>query len=77
MNSFPLPALVAALAAAAALPFSLAAAGTLLFTAALGAIVHADYVQRRNRVRLPRLAPRPDASGTRPPGRGENHPLAA
>lgn len=77
MNSFPLPVLVAALAAAAALPFSPAAAGTLLFTAALGAIVHADYVQRRNRIRLPKLAPRPDASGTRPPTRGENHPLAA
>ena len=56
MKTFPLPALIAALAAAVALPFSAAAAGTLLFTAALGSIIHADYVQRRRRVRLPRLA---------------------
>jgi hypothetical protein len=56
MNSFPPPALVAALAAVIALPFSAAAAGTLLLTAALGSIIHTDYVQRRNRVRLPRLA---------------------
>jgi hypothetical protein len=56
MNSFPLPAFVAAIAAVSALPFSAAAAGTLFLTAALGAIIHADYVQRCRRVRLPRLA---------------------
>jgi hypothetical protein len=56
MNSFPLPALAAAIAAVIALPFSAAAAGTLLLTAALGAIIHADYAQRCQRVRLPRLA---------------------
>ena len=56
MNSFPPPALAAALVAAIALPFSAAAAGTLLLTAALGSIIHADYVQRRQRIRLPRLA---------------------
>jgi hypothetical protein len=56
MNSLPLPAFVAAFAAALALPFSAAAAGTLLFTAGLGAIMHADYPLRRRRVRLPRRA---------------------
>lgn len=59
MNSFPPPAIAAAAAALVALPFSAAAAGTLLFTAALGSIIHADYVQRCRRVRLPRLAVTP------------------
>ena len=56
MNSFPPPALAAALAAVIALPFSAAAAGTLLLTAALGSIIHTDYVQRRRRIRLPKVA---------------------
>ncbi len=56
MKTLPLPALAAAVAALAALPFSLAAAGTLFVTAGLGAVIHADYVQRCRRVRLPRLA---------------------
>ncbi len=56
MKSLPLPALAAALAAVAALPFSAAAAGTLFVTAGLGAVIHLDYVQRCRRVRLPRLA---------------------
>lgn len=77
MNSLPRPAVVAALAAVTTLPFSVAASATLLFTAAIGTVLHADYVLRRNRVRLPRLAPKPDASGTRPPTQVENHPLAA
>ena len=77
MNSFPRPAVVAALAAVTTLPFSVAASATLLFTAAMGTVLHADYVLRRNRVRLPQLAPKPDASGTRPPTQVENHPLAA
>jgi hypothetical protein len=77
MNSFPRPAVVAALAAVTALPFSIAASATLLFTAALGTVLHADYVLRRNRVRLPRLAAKPEASGTRPSVQAENHPLAA
>ena len=76
-SSLPRPALVAALAAALALPFSIAAAGTLLLTAALGAIIHADYVLRHNRVRLPRLAVVRKTSDTRPTFRGEEHPLAA
>jgi len=59
MYSFPPPALVAAFAAALALPFSLAAAGTLALTAGLGCIIHADYVLRCNRLRLPRLAKAP------------------
>ena len=56
MNSLTHPALAAALAAVIALPFSAAAAGTLLLTAGLGSIIHADYVLRCRRVRLPKLA---------------------
>lgn len=54
MKTFPLPALVAALAALLALPFSAAAAFTLLLTCGLGFIIHADYTLRARRVRLPR-----------------------
>lgn len=56
MNSFPLPAIAAAGAALVALPFSAAAAATLLLTAALGFVIHADFVLRRRQVRLPRRA---------------------
>lgn len=77
--AFPLPAIVAALAAAATFPFSLAAAGTLAFTAALGCIIHADYCGRCRRVRLPRLAIAPDAAATpaRHTPKRERHPFAA
>ena len=54
MKTFPLPALVAAVAALIALPFSLAAAGTLFLTAWLGLIIHADYTLRRRPAPLPR-----------------------
>jgi hypothetical protein len=74
MKSLPRPALVAAVAA---LPFSFAASGTLFFTAALGCIIHADYVQRLQRVRLPRLAAKPDSSDTRSTFGRETHQLAA
>lgn len=77
MKSYPLPALVAALAAVIALPFSAAAAGTLLLTAGLGAIIHADYALRCRRVRLPRLAAVRDGATTRPPMRCEPNRLAA
>jgi hypothetical protein len=77
MNSLPIPAIVAAFAAVTALPFSVAASGILLFTAALGCVIHADYVQRHNRVRLPRLRKAPDTSDTRSSFRGEEHQLAA
>ena len=77
MNSFPLPAIVAALAAVIALPFSAAASGTFLITAALGFIIHADYVQRMKRVRLPQLSIQPRPAKTRTPFASENHPLAA
>jgi hypothetical protein len=77
MNTLPIPALIAATTAVIALPFSLPAAGTLLVTAALGAIIHADYVQRRTRIRLPRRSTRPQACNTCSPHRGESHPLAA
>jgi uncharacterized membrane protein len=56
MKSFPLPATIAALTALLALPFSAAAAGTLFMTAALGGIIHTDYVLRSRRLR-PSLAP--------------------
>ena len=77
MNSFPRPAIVAAIAAAIALPFSIAAAGTLALTAALGVIIHADYALRYNRVRLPRLPIAGTTSDTRSSFRGEQHQLAA
>jgi hypothetical protein len=77
MKTSPAPALIAAIAAVIALPFSFAAAGTLLVTAALGYIIHADYVLRHQRIRLPRLARTPRGSSTRAPFRGEAHQLAA
>lgn len=77
MNSLPLPALVAGLAAVAALPFSLPAAGTLLITAALGFIIHADYVQRHRRVRLPARDVRPCACPMPSAFCREAHQLAA
>lgn len=77
MNSLPRPALAAALVAIPVIPFNLAAAATLFFTAALGSIIHADYVLRLQRVRLPRLAAKPDSSDTRSGFRGETHQLAA
>lgn len=76
MKTLPVPALVAALAAVAALPFSVAAASTLALTASLGFIIHADYVQRYQRVRLPRLSTKRNNSNTRTPFR-EAHQLAA
>src|SRR5262245_48359072 len=77
MTSFPLPAIVAALAAVVALPFSAAAAGMLGVTAGLGLILHSDYVLRHSRVRLPRLPKARRTSPSRPPFRGETHQLAA
>lgn len=77
MNSLPPPAIVAALAAVVALPFSLAAAGTLLFTASLGFVIHADYVQRRTRVRLPRLRPQLRTCAPQTTRCCETHQLAA
>lgn len=76
MNSLPLPALAAALAAVIALPFSAPAAGTLLLTAGLGSVIHADYVLRCRRVRLPKLATAPRVT-TRPSFCCEPHQLAA
>ena len=77
MNSIPAPAIVAALTAVIALPFSLPAAGTLAFSAALGAIIHADYAQRKNRLRLPRRSLQTQAVDSRLGAGGETHPLAA
>jgi hypothetical protein len=77
MNSFPPPAIIAAFAAVIALPFSVAAAGTLLLTASLGFIIHADYVQRQRRVRLPRLSTQPQTCNAPSRFCGEVHQLAA
>lgn len=79
MKSFPVPVLAAAAAGFIALPFSAPAAGTLLFTASLGIIIHADYVQRHRRIRLPKLAATQVApvAATAPAAVTEQHPLAA
>ena len=77
MHSFPVPAIAAAAAAVAVLPFSLPAAGMLALTAGLGGIIHADYVLRCHRVRLPRKARKPNSADTQLPFRGETQPLAA
>lgn len=77
MKAFPLPAIAAALAAAIALPFSLAAAGTFLLTAGLGCIIHADYALRQRRAPLPRLPCTRPATSAHPTFRREPHRLAA
>ena len=77
MKTMPIPALVAATAALFALPFSFAAAGTLLFTAALGSIIHADYVLRQQRLPLPRRQAVRRRHQIRSPFGHERHPLAA
>ena len=77
MNSLPAPAIIAALAGLIALPFSIPAAGTFLLTASLGFVIHADYVQRHRRIRLPQRSVQPRSSNTRTPFGGEVHPLAA
>jgi hypothetical protein len=77
MKSFPLPALVSALAAFVALPFSVAAAGTLLLTAGLGFIIHADYALRYRRIRLPRRTTARRTCPSRSPLCCEPHQLAA
>lgn len=79
MKSFPVPVLAAAAAGLVALPFHAAAAGTLLFTASLGIIIHADYVQRHRRVRLPKLAATAPVTAAAPltVATTEQHPLAA
>ena len=77
MNSLPLPAIAAAVTAVVALPFSVAAAGTLLLTAGLGAIIHIDYAQRQRRVRLPRLNTTVQTTETAACFCAEVHQLAA
>ena len=77
MNSFPIPVVAAVLAAVVAIPFSAAATGTFLLTAALGAIIHADYVQRNRRIRLPKRTVQARTFGTRSPFRAEPNRLAA
>lgn len=81
MNSFPLPLRIAAVAALVASPVNLAAAGTFGLTAALGAIIVADYSQRYRGLRVPRrqVAPAvaPRAVFRAPPLRCEPNRLAA
>jgi hypothetical protein len=77
MNSLPLPAIAAAATAVVALPFSVAAAGTLLLTAGLGAVIHVDYVQRQRRIRLPRLNTTQPTAEAQPCFCAEVHQLAA
>ncbi len=66
-----------------ALPFSAAAAGTLLFAAGLGAVICRDYSHRYRGLQMPRLQSRKAASTkSRPPFRApplseERLPLAA
>ena len=77
MKTFPIPAIAAALAAVLAIPFSAAATATFLLTAALGVIIHFDYVQRHRRIQLPMRTIQPRTSGTRFPFRAEANRLAA
>ena len=78
MKSLPLPAILAATAAIAALPFSLAAAGTLFLTAWLGLIIHSDYVLRRRPAPIPRHTWRKSHAYFRRFAAGnERHQLAA
>lgn len=77
MKSFPLPVLVTALAALASLPFSGAAAGLLMLTAALGTIISVDYPQRYRGLRVPRRARGARATFRAAPLCTEPHRLAA
>lgn len=54
MKPFPHLVLFTVVAGACALPFSVAAAGTLLFAASIGAIISIDYSQRYRGLRMPR-----------------------
>lgn len=67
MKPFPHLVLFVTAAAFYALPMSLAAAGTLLFAAALSAIICIDYPQRYRGLRLPKRVCLPKAvAKTRP-----------
>jgi hypothetical protein len=77
MKTFPLPAILAAIAAVLAAPFSLAAGITLFVTAGLGFIIHADYALRYRRIRLPRSTVVLDDAITCEAFVPENHCLAA
>jgi hypothetical protein len=77
MHTFPPPALAAAALGLIALPFSAAASAMLLMSAGLGFIIHADYVLRTRRTRLPRRAPAPVAEVAAFPVGSETHRLAA
>jgi hypothetical protein len=77
MKTFPLPAVLAALTAVLAAPFSLAAAVTLFVSAGLGFIIHADYTLRYRRIRLPRSTVILDETVTCEAFVPEDHCLAA
>lgn len=77
MKSFALPIPLTALAALASLPFSGAAAGLLMLTAALGAIISIDYPRRYRSLPVPRRARRSHRTFCAPPLCNEPHRLAA
>lgn len=77
MKSFPLPVPVTVLAAAASLPFSGAAAGMLMLTAALGAIISVDYSRRYRGLAVPRRPRQPQVTFRPPPLCCEPNQLAA
>jgi hypothetical protein len=77
MKTFPLPALVAALAAFATAPFCFIGGVMLFLTAGLGFIVHADYALRYRRINLPRRTLAVEATIVRGSFCREEHCLAA
>ena len=67
---------LAIIASLAAFPISSAVGGTVLLATTLGWIIHADYVQRHRRIRLPRLPGASSAAQLPMSSRSEQHPLA-
>lgn len=77
MKTFPLPAIVAALAAFATAPFCFIGAVMLFLTAGLGFVIHADYSLRYRRINLPRRTLAVEATIVRGSFGREEHCLAA
>jgi hypothetical protein len=77
MKTFPLPALVAAIAAVVVAPFCPIGGVMLFLTAGLGFVIHADYALRHRRIRLPRRTLAVEATIVRASFVREEHCLAA
>lgn len=77
MKSFPLPPVLAAAAALVALPFNADAAGFLLLTAGLAAVISVDYSHRYRGLQLPKRARAPRMVFRAPPLQLEANRLAA